>query len=211
VATPSEPRFLVLHGLRLKGSVATDPLAKGAGLDVQVTETHLRALVDAGWARHHEGRAVPWSLTPVGRTEHRRLAAEELDASGTRPVVEDAYDRFQAVNKEFLQLFTDWQVRSESPLELNDHSDEAYDRAVVDRLCDAHASACPISDDLAAHLERFGRYSSRLGAALDKVRAGDKEWFTGPLVDSYHTVWFELHEDLMATLGLERAAEEART
>jgi hypothetical protein len=43
------------------------------------------------------------------------------------------------------------------------------------------------------------------------VRAGDKEWFTGPLVDSYHTVWFELHEDLMATLGLERATEEART
>ena len=27
------------------------------------------------------------------------------------------------------------------------------------------------------------------------------------MIDSYHTVWFELHEDLLATLGLERAAE----
>jgi DNA-binding MarR family transcriptional regulator len=211
VAHRSEPRFLVLHGLRLKGSAATDALAKGAGLDPQATETHLRALVEAGWARHHEGRAVPWSLTPAGRTEHRRLAAEELDVSGARPVVEDAYARFQAVNKEFLQLFTDWQVRSESPLELNDHSDEAYDRAVVDRLSAAHASAWPITDDLGAHLERFAGYTSRLGAALDELRAGDLDWFTGPLVDSYHTVWFELHEDLMATLGLERAVEEART
>jgi hypothetical protein len=42
------------------------------------------------------------------------------------------------------------------------------------------------------------------------VRAGEGDWFTSPLVDSYHTVWFELHEDLLATLGLERA-EEART
>jgi hypothetical protein len=25
-------------------------------------------------------------------------------------------------------------------------------------------------------------------------------------MDSYHTVWFELHEDLLATLGLERGA-----
>jgi hypothetical protein len=24
---------------------------------------------------------------------------------------------------------------------------------------------------------------------------------------SYHTVWFELHEDLLTTLGLERASE----
>ena len=24
------------------------------------------------------------------------------------------------------------------------------------------------------------------------------------MIDSYHTVWFELHEDLLATLGIER-------
>jgi pyruvate,orthophosphate dikinase len=28
-----------------------------------------------------------------------------------------------------------------------------------------------------------------------------------PIIDSYHTVWFELHEDLMAINGLTRAAE----
>jgi hypothetical protein len=39
------------------------------------------------------------------------------------------------------------------------------------------------------------------------VLAGAREWFTRPVIDSYHTVWFELHEDLLSTLGLARASE----
>jgi hypothetical protein len=27
------------------------------------------------------------------------------------------------------------------------------------------------------------------------------------MIESYHTVWFELHEDLLATLGIQRAGE----
>jgi len=41
------------------------------------------------------------------------------------------------------------------------------------------------------------------------VQGGDGEWFTKPTVDSYHTVWFELHENLLATLGIERGAERS--
>jgi hypothetical protein len=29
------------------------------------------------------------------------------------------------------------------------------------------------------------------------------------MIASYHTVWFELHEDLLATLGIERSSEGA--
>ncbi len=36
------------------------------------------------------------------------------------------------------------------------------------------------------------------------------EWLTKPTILSYHTLWFQLHEDLLATLGLERAAETVR-
>jgi hypothetical protein len=34
--------------------------------------------------------------------------------------------------------------------------------------------------------------------------AGDRAAFTAPLVESYHTVWFELHQDLLLTLGRQR-------
>ena len=65
----------------------------------------------------------------------------------------------------------------------------------------------PICADLGLALERFASYAGRLGGAIDKVRAGDVDWFTKPMIASYHTVWFELHEDLLATLGIDRSAE----
>jgi hypothetical protein len=32
-----------------------------------------------------------------------------------------------------------------------------------------------------------------------------------PLIDSFHTVWFELHEHLLATLGIERGRPDPAT
>ena len=65
----------------------------------------------------------------------------------------------------------------------------------------------PVCRDLAAALERFDGYGERLASARKKVEGGDTDWFTKPLIDSYHTVWFELHEDLLATLGIDRSKE----
>ena len=75
---------------------------------------------------------------------------------------------------------------------------------------EVHADATPLIDRLAGCLERFDRYGPRLQAAVAKIEAGDLDWFTRPLIDSYHTVWFELHEDLLSTLGRERASEETK-
>jgi hypothetical protein len=66
-----------------------------------------------------------------------------------------------------------------------------------------------VLDDLASAMTRYHPYEPRFGAALAKLDAGEREWFTKPLIDSYHTVWFELHEDLLSTLGIERSQEGA--
>ena len=58
-------------------------------------------------------------------------------------------------------------------------------------------------------LGRFGHYGPRLDFALSQVESGDINWFTKPSLDSYHEVWFELHEDLLVTLGIDRASELA--
>ena len=60
---------------------------------------------------------------------------------------------------------------------------------------------------MASLLDRFSGYSPRLSAARRRVVAGEHEWLTRPTIDSYHTVWFELHEDLLATLGRTRTQE----
>ena len=55
-------------------------------------------------------------------------------------------------------------------------------------------------------VERFGRYGDRLSVALEKLDE-DPRYFVSPQVDSYHTVWFECHEDFLLTLGRTRRGE----
>ena len=92
---------------------------------------------------------------------------------------------------------------------VNDHTDPAHDAAVVARLGDADRVVRGVCNDLGGVLARFDGYGDRFAEALARVRAGEVEWFTRPLIDSYHTVWFELHENLLATLGIERVREQA--
>jgi len=201
---PSDPETLVLHGLRLKAFPDTDVLAAAVALPTEQVQTCLREAAARGLVRRVEGHVTGWTLTADGRREGERRVGAELDAAGARPVVRDAYDRFVALNPELLAVCTDWQMRGD---EVNDHDDAAYDAAVVARLMALHDRARPVVADLRAQLARFASYSPRLRAALERVTEGDRDWFTKPTIDSYHSVWFELHEDLLATLGLERAKE----
>ncbi len=49
-------------------------------------------------------------------------------------------------------------------------------------------------------------YSERLEEALEKAEQ-DPRYMVSPAVDSYHTVWFEAHEDFLLTLGRSREEE----
>jgi len=53
------------------------------------------------------------------------------------------------------------------------------------------------------------RHRVRLGRALDLARAGDDRYVASPRVDSYHGIWFELHEDLILLAGRRRSEEVA--
>ena len=202
---PSDPETLVLHGLRLRAFPDTDVLAAALAQPEDEVRARLEAFAEAGLVRRVEGAHVTgWTLTADGRREGEQRLAAELDAAGAREAVRDGYERFVALNPELLALCTDWQMRGD---DVNDHTDAAYDQAVVLRLVDLHDRVRPVVADLRQRLARFSSYSPRLRAALEKVTEGERDWFTKPTIDSYHTVWFELHEDLLATLGLERAKE----
>jgi DNA-binding MarR family transcriptional regulator len=198
-------RLLVLHGLRLKGFAEAAALAALWSCDEAEVTVELKGLADDGLVQRRDGRISGWSLTAEGRTAAAVLLVEELDAAGARPAIEDAYQRFLEVNPDLLAACTAWQLTSAQTV--NDHADAAYDASVIARLADVHDRAQPVLVELVATLHRFRRYPERLRNALERVQAGATEWFTKPLVDSYHTVWFELHEDLLATLGVQRGDE----
>lgn len=86
---------------------------------------------------------------------------------------------------------------------LNDHEDHRYDDQVLRRLNRVNREARPLCLQLGRSLSRFARYGARLDAAWDRVRAGDLGAVTDDL-ESFHTIWFQLHEDLLSTLGRER-------
>ena len=208
---PSEPTFLVVHGLRLKGVAPAPVVADVVGLDLGVVAARLASLRSLGLATPRAGRASGWALTPTGRRHHARSCRDELVASGSAVLVESVYRRFVALNGPVLEACTDWQLRSDAPDGaplLNDHEDNAYDAAVVGRLIDLDRTVQPLVAELGSAIARFGRYGGRLAFARSRIESGDGDWFTGAMIESYHTVWFELHEDLVATLGIDRFAEE---
>jgi hypothetical protein len=210
VSHVSDPHLMVLHSLRLKGFAVEMAIAELTGLAPKEIDSHLAALSVDGLARHREGRISGWGLTPAGREAHAQRLAADLHAANGRPVVEKVYQRFLELNESFLAVCTDWQVRYGPGGEqiVNDHKDAEYDAAALGRLRDIDAQVQPLCAELGAAMSRFSSYGARLAEALAKTEAGDPEWFTGTLVASYHTVWFELHEDLLATLGQRREGEE---
>jgi hypothetical protein len=109
----------------------------------------------------------------------------------------------------FKLLVADWQVRKVEGCEvLNDHSDQAYDDDVRERLCVFHREAMPLVDGVCALAARLRPYPPRFARASAAVASGDGSMIASPLKDSYHTVWFELHEELMHLSGRSRAVEE---
>jgi hypothetical protein len=100
---------------------------------------------------------------------------------------------------------TDWQTMPAGGGRVsNDHSDADYDQSIIDRLGSLHERAERVIGKAADAQPRVGRYLERLEEAYDKVLAGDRDYVSGVRVDSYHTVWFELHEDLLRMLGRTR-------
>ena len=196
--------LLVLHTLRCLGFTDLARVAETGGLPESETESRLIDLAVAGLVTREPGPFGGWGLTAAGKTEDARLIAAELTTAGARDAVTKAYDDFLALNPELLDLCTAWHMRAvDGVMTINDHTDAAYDGRVLTRFVDLDRRAEPVCAALQAALPRFGRYRGRLAAALSRAGAGEPEHLADTTT-SYHSVWFQLHEDLLVTLGIPR-------
>jgi hypothetical protein len=157
-------------------------------------------VVEIGFAA---GSAKGIRLTEEGRTAHTAWA--RVPAGDVEATLERAYQRFLALNRELIRVCTDWQVRPGGAP--NDHADPTYDYAIVDRLIAIDDRVGPVLRGAATGVTRFASYRPRLRAARVRVADGETEWLTSPRIDSYHTVWMQLREDLLLALGRDRASE----
>jgi hypothetical protein len=200
--------FLVLLGLRLKGIASAQAIeetwAVGHAAD------HLSRLRREGCCELKETpRGFAYMLTAAGR---ERLAELLVELRAQLPPdsvsgLDQLYRRFGPLNAEFKELCARWQLRGPS---LNDHRDRDHDEQCICSLEDLHARFLPIAIRVGQTVPHLSSYPDRFRSALRRLLDdGDFEYFTKPFIDSYHTVWFEFHEDLIAMLGRERQADDA--
>lgn len=205
----SEPDLLVLHAVRLLGFAGEEAIAERAGSSVETTVSFLHRAEQERWVQHLEFLDLRgWSLTDFGRWENeRQLSLERLAADPENTIAEVHHD-FLPLNARMLRATTDWQIRprGEDGSAANDHSDSSWDARVLDEIETLGRELAPLVERLTGVLTRFDGVLTRYESALRRAREGQTEWVDGTAVDSCHLVWFQLHEDLIATLGIERGA-----
>jgi DNA-binding MarR family transcriptional regulator len=191
----------VLQAIRLKGRISEEDLVATLGEDSADVAATVSSLTTAGLLVHNKTLRI----SPEGRERLNALLAEERSSIDQNALAK-SYDEFRGVNDTFKALVSDWQIKDGQP---NSHEDADYDAAVLGRLDGVHEQVSPIVAAVSALVPRLTAYGTKLNVALEKVKGGDSIWLARPIIDSYHTVWFELHEELIVASGLTRE-EEAR-
>lgn len=160
--------------------------------DAESVAAQLAALASSGMAvERAAGRRPGWMLTAAGRDAHAAQVPELGDEAQARLVTE--YRGFLTVNDQTKAACTTWQTTD----------DELRRAELLEELHDVQEFIAPVLRRSGDVVARFDRYRERLAAALERS-SHDQRFVVSPLVDSYHTVWFECHEDFLVTLGRDR-------
>jgi hypothetical protein len=194
--------LLAMHGLAVKKAAEAAEVARIMGLPADDLTKALEAAVADGDAMGAKGK---YMLTPKGRERLDAAYPEEFADLRNNERFIAAWERFERINRQLKQLMTEWQTMDVGGEQVpNDHSDADYDAGIVDRLGDLHEQFEPTMQQLAEGVDRLEVYRRRLDDAYDRALAGETDYVSGVRVDSYHTVWFELHEELLRMLGRKR-------
>jgi pyruvate,orthophosphate dikinase len=190
--------FILARVVQLKGLCTVARVA--AALDA--AEFHIEQLIAANDSLFQvTPRGI--MLTPDGRSLVSKKLHEERNATDSAEV-ERSYSRFVGLNQRFKQIVSDWQMAA------GGETDGIGWDAVVESVSQVQSRLQLILEHNSTLVPRLGSYTRRFAAALDAMRSGDRSMLAAPLQDSYHTVWFEYHEELMALCGRDRVSEERR-
>ena len=193
---------LVMHGIAIKKYCSSEDICSLT----QLPSERVRALLDEALGT---GRIAEvndgFMLTPAGQVLLKSSYARSCFALREDPDFMSAYEEFETINSDLKQTITDWQTLSIGGQKVpNDHSDKAHDDRIIDRIGRIHEAVEGVLNRLSKNLPRLDRYNKSLLHALEKAEDGEIQWVSDAKTESYHTVWFELHEDLLRLVGRER-------
>lgn len=198
-----DPKDLALHGLTLRQLANAEQLTAILELDEAGIGDALDQAVTDGKAMAARGA---YMITPAGREYLDGLYPEAYATLRADDRLVSTLNDFEhGINKKNLALMTSWQtVTVDGAEEPNDHSDSDYDAKVIDKLAQLHERATALLDPFADADPVTKRFLGRLDEALEKVDQGDHDYVSSVRIDSYHTVWYQMHEHLLRMMGEER-------
>lgn len=202
--------LLPIHGVRVLGHATARSVAALYGLDHAEVEEHLLDAEASGHVKRSD--YVPgsrWSMTDRGRQHGEELLAAELAALGTREDLADAHRAFLPLNHRLGPVMTRWQLRptAADPLAFNDHTDLRYDDRILRDLGRLAEELQSVTTALESAVPRFGMHQPRIALALDRALDGEGAWVDSPEVPSMNLAWIQLHEDVLASLGIQRGQQ----
>jgi pyruvate,orthophosphate dikinase len=192
--------------LSIKGFVTPDAVAEILRTTEEQAIGILSQLVDDGWVKP---MGPMFALTDSGKTVAGELLSADREEWGAEHAL-DALDGFLGLDRRMKVIVTAWQMQEVDGVPvLNDHTDLEYDASVLTDLAELHTDADAWIGTLIGGLHRLGAYQARLSRAAGLVADGDHNYIASPRLDSYHNIWFELHEDLIVLAGRTREDEVA--
>jgi pyruvate,orthophosphate dikinase len=194
-----------LQAVAIKGFALPQGVADAVRSTVEIVGPILDQLAIDGLVTTSAGA---FRATEAGTTRAAELMAADRASMGADAATA-ALDDFLALDARMKETVTAWQLRDPAAQVLNDHTDADYDRGVLERLADVHADTVAWLAPLEPACARLTDYRERLHAANALAQDGDGRYVASPRVDSYHGIWFELHEDLIQLAGRTREDEAA--
>ena len=186
----------------IKKHAGADDIASVAGLPINAVNEILRSAEASGRVVGVDGK---YMLSPAGQMILEGEYSRFFDGLRANGDFVGAYELFERINTDLKQLITDWQIVDVGGKKVtNDHADRDYDAKIIGRLGDLHERFEPLMERMIQREARLEVYKSKLLNALEKAEDGDTAWVSDAKLESYHTVWFEMHEDLLRLLGRER-------
>ena len=179
----------------IRGRATVDGIAAALGAAVGAVHDSSDRLRSQGMLVEAGGG---WRASAAGREVVEREAAGLAKVHGS--VFAALLRDFVAPDGVFKQLVTDWQLASPSG---------DTDTVVARLLREVHPQATRIIAVAARLVPRLYGYQRRLDHALLRLQSGDPSFLAHPGVESYHTIWFEFHEELITISGSTRAAGPA--
>jgi pyruvate,orthophosphate dikinase len=199
--------FAVMRALALLGFATIERVAATVAASPEAVNKIIETLPQAHIGKAPRGLHV----TAEGRVWLLGQLKAERDRID-RGAAEKLYQEFMGLDTRFKQLVTDWQIKTIDGKRVpNDHADASYDAAIRAELAEFHQATAALLPDIVALRSRLRPFATRFARAANAIAAGDGTMIASPLKDSYHTIWFELHEELIHLAGRDRATEEAKS